>query len=63
MTETIRHLLDTFELLPEAEQKEFAFEILKRTINLDMPNLTNEELVLNAEDLFLELDQREEQHG
>jgi hypothetical protein len=31
-------------------------EILKRTIHLDFPPLSDEDLVLNAEGIFLELD-------
>lgn len=62
MTETMQHLLNTFELLPEREKQEFAFEILKRTIDWDMPDLSDNELILNAVELFAELDRREEQH-
>jgi hypothetical protein len=45
--------------LPEAEQRELAWEILRRTVNFDLPSLSDEELVLSAEELFLELDRRE----
>ncbi len=51
-------MLDTFDLMPEAEQKEFAAEILRRTLSLEYEPLSDEELTLNAEQLFLELDQR-----
>ncbi|MDC0837806.1 hypothetical protein POG23_08970, partial [Limnoraphis robusta] len=36
-----------------------AAEILKRVINFDVPPLTDEDLVLNAEELFLALDEQE----
>ncbi|MEG4320664.1 MULTISPECIES: hypothetical protein [unclassified Microcoleus] len=36
-----------------------ALEILKRVIHLDLPPLSDEDLVLNAEGLFLELDREE----
>jgi hypothetical protein len=36
-----------------------AAEIIRRTMAFDLPALTDEELVLNAEELFLELDRQE----
>lgn len=62
MTETIQQLLDTFELLPETEKQEFAFEILKRTIDRDIQDLSDEALILNAEEMFLALDRQEKKH-
>jgi len=41
------------------EVAEVVAEIMRRTIELDLPALTDEELVLSAEGLFLELDRRE----
>ena len=38
---------------------EIALEILRRLVNFDFPPLTDEDLVLNAEKLFLALDQQE----
>jgi hypothetical protein len=57
MTSSVQQFLDSFDLLPEAEKRELALEILRRTISFDMPALSDEELVLSAEELFLELDQ------
>ena len=62
MTEATQHLLNTFELLPDKEKREFAIEILKRTVHWDILALSDDELILNAEELFLELDQREAQY-
>ncbi|MEN3331781.1 MAG: hypothetical protein V7641_1146 [Blastocatellia bacterium] len=59
MSATVEELLDSFDHLSEAEKRELASEIIRRTIELDLPPLTDDELVLNAEALFLELDQRE----
>jgi hypothetical protein len=59
MTAEIQNLLDSFELLSAEEQQEVAREILLRMRNVDLPPLSNEDLVLNAEALFLELDRRE----
>jgi hypothetical protein len=61
MTSSVQQLLHSFDLLPEADQRELAWEILRRTVNFDLPPLSDEELVLSAEALFLELDGREAQ--
>ncbi len=59
MSTQAQNLIESFDKLPDAEKQKVASEILKRTINFDMPALSNEELVLSAEELFLELDRRE----
>lgn len=59
MGTTVRDLLLSFEGLSEAEKKEVASEILRRSAKFDTLPLSDEELVLNAEELFLELDRRE----
>jgi hypothetical protein len=61
MTSSVQQFLQSFDLLPDAEQRELAWEILRRTVNFDLPPLSDEELVLSAEELFLELDRREAQ--
>ena len=63
MSTDVQNLIETFNQLSEAEQREAASEILRRTINFDLPELSDEELVLNAEELFLELDRREAEDG
>ncbi|BAZ02060.1 hypothetical protein NIES37_60680 [Tolypothrix tenuis PCC 7101] len=62
MTALVQELLNTFEQLTDSERLEFASEILKRIIHLDFPPLSDEDLILNAEGIFLELDQRESAH-
>jgi hypothetical protein len=52
-------ILTAFDSLSEKVGYEVALEILRRTKDLDLPSLTDEDLVANAEALFLELDQRE----
>lgn len=59
MTSSVQQMLDTFDRLPEAEQKELAAEILRRTLSLEYGPLSDEELTLNAEQVFLELDRQE----
>ena len=52
-------ILTTFDSLSERVRYEVALEILRRTKDIDLPRLTEDDLVANAEALFLELDQRE----
>lgn len=52
-------ILTTFDSLSERVRYEVALEILRRTKDIDLPSLTDDDLVANAEALFLELDQRE----
>ncbi|RUR72981.1 hypothetical protein ACF3DV_12500 [Chlorogloeopsis fritschii PCC 9212] len=59
MTTVVQEFLNTFDCLPDSERLEIALEILKRVMNLDFPPLSNEDLVLNAEAIFLELDKQE----
>jgi hypothetical protein len=59
MSTATQHLLDSFDLLSVEEQQAVACEILRRLRNVDLPPLSDEELVANAEALFLELDHRE----
>lgn len=58
MTALAQTLLSTFDDLPDSAQVEVALGILKRVIHWDFPPLTDEDLVFNAEELFLELDQQ-----
>ena len=53
------NLIATFEQLPDAEKQEVASAILRRTLRINFPPVTDEELVLTAEEAFLELDRRE----
>jgi hypothetical protein len=59
MTTTIQRFLDAFDRLSEAEKQAVACEILRRMRDVDLPPLSDEELVVSAEALFLELDRQE----
>jgi hypothetical protein len=59
MSQAVQNFLNSFNRLNESEQWEITSEILKRTLNFDFPSLTDEELIQNAEELFLELDWQE----
>ena len=59
MSVSVQHLLSSFEQLPETEKREVVSEIIRRAVKLSFPPLTDEELVLNAEAVFLALDESE----
>ena len=59
MRTAVQHILDSIERLSEPEKREVISAIMRRTVSLDLPPLTDEELVLIAEESFLELDKRE----
>ncbi|NJN59139.1 MAG: hypothetical protein HC879_17405 [Leptolyngbyaceae cyanobacterium SL_5_9] len=58
MSALAQEILESFDRLPDTEQLEIALEILRRLVNVDFPPLTDEDLALNAEELFLALDQQ-----
>jgi hypothetical protein len=61
MRSSVQKFLESFDHLSDAEKRQLAWEILRRTIKLESPALSDEELVVSAEELFLELDRREAQ--
>jgi hypothetical protein len=52
-------VLRSSELLPDAEKREAASAILRRSMELDVPPLCDDQLVSAAEELFLKLDREE----
>jgi hypothetical protein len=59
MTAQVQEMLHTFDLLPESDKRELAGEILRRSLMLGVPALSDEQLVGAAEELFLQLDRSE----
>jgi hypothetical protein len=59
MTTQVRDFLESFDTLSELDKRELATEILKRSQMLDVPPLTDVQLLSAAEETFLELDRRE----
>ena len=59
MTQTVENLLVSFEKLSETEKHDLAVEVIRRTDIFGAPELSDEELTLAAEDLFLALDREE----
>ena len=62
MTSSVEQLLKSFEQLPEAEKRELASEIIKRSLTLDLPELSDETLLVAADQIFLQLDKEESIH-
>ena len=54
-----QNLIATFDELPEPEKQEVVAVILRRTLQIEFPPVSDEELVLSAEETFLDLDRRE----
>jgi len=59
MTANVRELLHSFDQLAEPEKREAAAEILRRALQIELPPLDDATLVECADELFLNLDQRE----
>lgn len=60
MTRTVAELLDTFAHLPDEEKREVASAILRRVRDFSFEPPADNELISAAEDVFLELDRRED---
>ncbi len=59
MSAAVLALIESFEALSEAERHEAVVEILRRSLPSGTEALPDDELVIAAEALFVELDARE----
>lgn len=59
MTEAARKLLDTFDTLQEADRQEVLREILRRAATAPHEAPSDRELIIAANEVFLDLDRRE----
>ncbi len=59
MTALVQDLLNTFNSLTNTERLDLLSEILRRSADLEFLPLADADLILNAEDIFLTLDQEE----
>jgi hypothetical protein len=59
MSSKVKSFLESFDSLTAPEQQEVAAAILKRTAVWGSPPLTDEELVISAEEAFLQYDAEE----
>jgi hypothetical protein len=53
------NVIATFDQLADPEKLEVAAAILQRTLQVEFPPVSDDELVLSAEETFLDLDRRE----
>ena len=53
MTAKVQQLLNTFDTLTYSERLDLLSEILRRTVYLNFESLSDDELTLNAEEIFL----------
>ena len=63
MTLSVQQIIDSFERLPDPEKQKVAYEILRRSVHLEVPTLADGDLVAVAEDLFLTLEEQEAENG
>lgn len=61
MTRAAQQLIQSFESLPEEDQREVLVELLRFPIEADYTSLSDEELLSSADQIFLEYDEREAQ--
>ena len=47
-----QNVIDTFDELPDSEKRDDAAAILRRTLEIEFPPLSDEELVLSAGETF-----------
>jgi hypothetical protein len=63
MSTAVDEILESFDHLSSEDKQRLAWEIIRRTMDYDLPPFTDEDLVLNAEAVFLEFDRRESGNG
>ncbi len=63
MITTAQDVLERFGQLPIAERKKVVSVILRESLEVETPVLSDDELVQSAEEIFLELDRREAENG
>ncbi len=63
MITTAKDILEKFGQLTVTEKKKVVSVILRESLEVETPALSDEELVFNAEEIFLELDNREAENG
>ncbi len=63
MTPEVRQILQSFEMLSDAAKREAASEIIRRSLQLESPPLSDEDLVSIAEQVFLDLDRSESENA
>ena len=63
MTESVNELLNAFDALSDAERRVAAAEVLRRVLEGESGDVPEDGLTAAAEELFLELDEREKENA
>lgn len=61
MTKEAQDLIQSFEILPEEDQREVLIELLRLPLEADYTAPSEDELRYSADQIFLEYDEREAQ--
>ena len=59
MTAAGKHILEDFETLPDVEKREVLADLLRISRDIAYPDISDEELLAAANEVFLEYDRRE----
>jgi len=54
-----KHIIDEFEALPDAAKREVLGELIRTSRFIEYPQVSEDELVSAADELFLEYDRRQ----
>ena len=63
MIANAQDILEQFGQLPMPEKKKVVSVILRESLDIVTPELSDVEFIFNAEEIFLELDKREAEDG
>jgi hypothetical protein len=59
MTAEAKHIVDDFQALPDTAKREVLAELVRISGRIDYPNVSDDELLSAANDVFLAYDERE----
>jgi hypothetical protein len=60
MTAEAKHLIDDFQALPDAAKREVLAELVRISRHIDYPEMSEDELVSAADEVFRGYDERED---
>ena len=60
MTAEAKHLIEDFEALPDLAKREVLSELVRISRQIDYPEMSEDELISSANDIFLAYDEREQ---
>ena len=63
MTTQVQEILHSFERLGDEDKRELVPELFRRSAAIDIPPLSDEQLLSVAEEVFLQLDRDEASHA